>query len=174
MKQNVIIVDIFKSIVEKVQARYGSAVTYMYGPIQEIEANLIEAAMSYGLSGGITTTSYPLIAIIQDFPEDMGVNSGYYTEVNFPIVLIATLTDKNFKTPTRYETTFKPVLYPLYQLFLEEIARDGRIIGNDPNTFEHRKYDRVYYGTQTLGTKVSDYVDAIELNNLKLTVAQSC
>jgi hypothetical protein len=57
---------------------------------------------------------------------------------------------------------------------LEEIARDGRIIGNDPNTFEHRKYDRVYYGTQTLGTKVSDYVDAIELNNLKLTVAQSC
>ena len=174
MKSQVIIVDIFKTIVEKVQARYGSHIEFMYGPVEEIEANLIEIAGAYGLPGGNTDGSYPLIALFQDFPENREGNGGYYADVTLPIVLIATLTDKNYKAPQRYEFSFKPVLYPIYQLLLEEIAKNGSIIVGDPDKIEHTKYDRLYYGRRTLGTAVSDYVDAIELNNLKLTVGQSC
>lgn len=174
MKTPVIIVDIFTDIVQKVQTRYGSHIEFMYGPWEEIEANLIEIASSYGLSGGTTTGAYPLIALVQDFPENREGTGGYYADVTIPIVLIATLTENTYKAPTRYEMTFKPVLYPIYQLLLEEIARNGAIIAGDPDKIEHVKWDRLFYGQKTLGTKLNDYVDAIELNNLKLTVAQSC
>lgn len=174
MKNQVVIVDIFKSIVEKVAIQYNNPIQFMYGPVEEIEANLIELASSYGLEGGSTTTGYPLIALFQDFPENRQGTGGYYADVNIPMLIIATLTNNTFKAPERYETTFKPILYPIYQLLLQEIAKNGSIIVGDPDQIEHVKWDRLYYGRKTFGTALNDYVDAIELNNLKLTVAQSC
>jgi len=171
MKNQVIVVDILQSVVEKVQKRYGSDIQYMYGPVEEIEANLIAIAKNYGLPGGGSKPRYPLIAVFQDFPENREGTGGYYADVTLPIVLIATLTSNTYKAPQRYENSFKPVLYPIYELFLEELARSGSIIGTEQ---AHTKYDRLYYGKRSLGTAVSDYVDAIELNNLKLIVAQSC
>lgn len=174
MKKQVIIVDIFKSVVEKVQARYGSHIEYIYGPWEDIEASLIEIAASYGLEGGSANIGFPLIALVQDFPETREGNGGYYADVNIPLLLIATLTDNAYKAPKRYELSFKPILYPIYQLLLEEIAKNGNFIVGDPDKIDHIKWDRLYYGKKTIGTALNDYIDAIELNNLKLTVAQSC
>ena len=171
MKKQVIVVDILQEIVKKVEARYNSHIQFMYGPVEEIEANLIAITNSFGLPGGSAESGYPLIAVFQDFPENREGNGGYYADVTLPIVLIATLTDKNYKAPQRYENSFKPVLYPIYELFMEELSSNGAIVGTD---HAHTKYDRLYYGKRTLGTAVSSYVDAIELQNLKLTVAQSC
>lgn len=173
-KQPVIIVDILNDVIDRVNAMRVTPVKFMYGPWREIEANLVEIAGAYELLGGNTTGAYPLIAVIQDFPENREGLGGYYADVTLPFVIIATLTDNTYKAPQRYSHTFKPVLYPIYSQFMDALARESRIIGNDPGMFQHTKYDRLYYGKETLGTAVSDYVDAIELNNLKLTVAQSC
>lgn len=174
MKSNTVIVDIFESIVEKVSLAYGSNVRYMYGPELEIEANLIDLTKAKGLPNSNVANKYPLIALIQDFPEKRGDANGYYADVTLPKILIATLTNNTYKAPQRYELNFKPILYPIYKLFLQEMARSGKIIGNDPDSFDHTKFDRLYYGTRTAGSALNDYVDAIEINNLRITVAQSC
>jgi hypothetical protein len=174
MKSNTIIVDIFESVVEKVTAAYGSNVRYMYGPVEEIEANLVNLTRAKGLPNSNVEDKYPLIALFQDFPEKRGDANGYYADVTIPIILIATLTDNKYKAPERYEHSFKPILYPIYKLFLQEMAKSGKIIGNDPDSFDHTKFDRLYYGRKTVGTALNDYVDAIEINNLRITVAQSC
>lgn len=173
-EQPVIIVDILKEVVDRVNTRRISPVKYMYGPWKEIEANLVEIAGAYEIIGGNSTGAYPLIAVVQDFPEVREGGGGYYADVTLPYVLMLTLTDNTIKAPQRYSQTFKPVLYPMYKQFLEALAWHPSIIGGDPGMFSHTKYDRLYYGRETLGTAVSDYVDAIELNNLKLTVAQFC
>jgi hypothetical protein len=67
MKSNTIIVDIFESVVEKVTAAYGSNVRYMYGPVEEIEANLVNLTRAKGLPNSNVEDKYPLIALFQDF-----------------------------------------------------------------------------------------------------------
>lgn len=181
MKQPVILVDIFADIVNKVQTAWRlqtgdptATVNYMYGPVEEIEANLIEIAQAEGLNAYTGPKKYPLIALFQDFPEDRPGPGGYYATVNIPIILIATLSQPQIKAQERYNTTLKPILYPLYGLLLHEIGRSGKLSNTDPSEIPHRKFDRLYYGRKTLGTGVSDYVDAIELQNIRLTVKQFC
>jgi hypothetical protein len=174
MKSNTIVVDIFKDIVEKVSVEYGSNVRFMYGPVEEIEADLVNLTRAQGLPNATGMAKYPLIALFQDFPEKRGDANGYYADVTIPIILIANLTKNTYKAPERYEYNFKPILYPVYKLFLQEMAKSGKIIGNDPDSFDHTKFDRLYYGRKTVGSALNDYVDAIEINNLRITVAQSC
>jgi hypothetical protein len=180
-KQAVILVDILRDVVAATQAAYrvqkgdnNLTVTYMHGPIEEIEANLIEIAGAKGLPGYTGPSKYPLIAVVQDFPEDRPGPGGYYSQTTLPIVIIATLTDNKYKAEKRYTETFVPTLYPLYELFLQSLARDGRLAQNDPTEIPHRKFDRLYYGRAKFGTQLADYVDAIEIQNLRLTVRQFC
>lgn len=181
VKQQIVIVDLLASIVSRVQADYrvlkgnnALTVTYMHGPVEEIEANLVEIAKAQGLPGYTGAKKYPLIAVFQDFPEVHNPAGGYYADVNLPIVLIANLTSNTYKADKRYAENFKPILYPLYELFLQQMAKQPEIVGKDPNLFDHTKFDRLYYGKRSLGTQVSDYVDAIEIQNLKFTVNQNC
>lgn len=180
MKEQVVVVDILGQVVTAVQAAYriykndnALTVNYMYGPVEEIEANLCEMAKAQGLPSYTGPKKYPLIAVFQDFPENDSPG-GYYKDITIPVVLIATLTNNTYKAPKRYQETFKPILYPLYELFLQEMGRNGHIIGKDPDAFTHTKFDRLYYGKRKLGTEVSDYIDGIELQNLKFTVRQGC
>lgn len=181
VKQQVVIVDIFADIVAKVQTAYRLlkadntlTVTYMHGPVEEIEANLVEIAGAQGLPGYTGPKKYPLIAVFQDFPEVHNPAGGYYADVNLPIVIIGNLTSNTYKADKRYTENFKPILYPLYELFLQEMAKQPSIVGKDPDLFGHTKYDRLYYGKRKLGTGVSDYLDVIEIQNLKFTVSQNC
>lgn len=112
---------------------------------------------------------YPLLALFQDFPEDIGT-SGYYCTVRLPKISIATLTQCTDDPVKRYATTFKPILYPIYLEILNQLARHPNIIGNDPRAFVHRKWDRP--GTQPEGQNLNDYVDAIEIEGLQLTFKQ--
>lgn len=180
IKQQVIVVDVFADIVAKVQEGYriykndeDLTITYMYGPVEEIEANLIEIAKSIGLPEYEGPKKYPLIAVFQDFPENISTG-GYHKKVTLPVILIATGSAKDWKAEKRYTQSFKTTLYPIYDLLLQGIADNTQVIGNDPSLFAHTKYDRLYYGKRKLGTGVSDYVDAIELQNLNLTVKRSC
>jgi hypothetical protein len=173
----VVVVDIFADIVAKVAIEAAAngicdSVRYVHGPIEELEAELQAIGMAEGLPDYEGLPKYPLIYLLQDFPEDLEGSGGYYSQVNLPLVVIMTLTSNTYKSAERYNNTFKPVLYPLYALLKKYMARNGSIVGNDPDQFTHRKYDRLFYGRRKFGKTVGDYVDAIELTNLQLTMLQ--
>lgn len=173
----VIVVDIFQDIVAKVAIEAAldgicDSVRYLYGPIEELEAEFQAIGAAQGLPEYEGAAKYPMIYLLQDFPEDLPGEGAYYGDVTLPLLVIMTLTNNTYKSKERYDNTFKPVLYPLYALLKKYMARNGSIVGNDPDMFPHRKYDRLFYGRRKFGKTVSDYVDAIELTNLNLTMLQ--
>jgi hypothetical protein len=114
---------------------------------------------------------YPLVALYQDFGEKRGRNmGGYYAQVVIPRILIACLTTSTDTPDVRYGVTFKPILYPIYYSFVEALANHVSIVENDVDDIMHTKWDRP--GTLPTNESQNEYIDAIEINNLTLTIIQ--
>ena len=177
LPEPVIFVDVFTDVVEKVKTEaiargICSTLRSFHGPVEDLEMELRRISASIGLPDYEGDPGFPCIFLLQDFPEQMGTPDGFYSDPQLPMVAIMTATKQNYSSADRYTYTFRPILYPLYYLFLKHLAQDGRILMKDPDLIVHTKYDRLYYGRRKFGTAVTEYVDAIELNNIKLTTLQ--
>ena len=88
--------------------------------------------------------------------------------------IIAMLTFREFKAAERYAQSFNPFLIPIYELFLNKIAKSGYFRETEPSRIVHTKYDRLYWGRSGLygneGNIFNDYIDCIELTDLTLTL----
>lgn len=171
------IVDIIGEVVEKTSekllSKLGIPILYEYGRSIQILTVLQERNQMPTGVDPMAKQKYPLFALFQDFPEDIG-SGGYYCTVRFPKISIATLTNSTDPAPKRYALTFKPILYPIYYEFLKQCAKHPRIVQTDPGAITARKWDRP--GTQPekgQGGNFNDYIDAIELENLELTFFQN-
>jgi hypothetical protein len=84
-------------------------------------------------------------------------------------IIIATNTKAEITSPTRYNDTFRDVLYPLYDLLIEKIAKYQNFTGIVEGLVPHNKTDRLYWGSQETSKNVfNSYIDAIEISNLNL------
>lgn len=146
----------------------GKHLDYQPGRSTQIQTELqkiVQATVASTKAG-----KYPLVALFQDIPEQRG-GSGYYATVTIPKISIAVLTVQQDPVLKRYDTNFRPTLYPIYYEFLRQLCRHKNIVANDPNAIVHTKYDRP--GHQPAGSNMNDYVDAIEISNLQLTFKQT-
>lgn len=112
---------------------------------------------------------YPLIILRLDTPETIISNMCYYN-LN---VIIVTQTEKQINAEERTEAIFEPILYPLYNLFMQWIVESGEFTWDgDPAMPEHVKIDRPYWGTIAADmndkNEMPDPLDAIEIVNLKI------
>lgn len=164
----IFIVDIIGEIVQAAEATLfatlGKHIHYEYGRSTQILAEMVKLTGSSTLKN----TKYPLIALFQDFPETIGSN-GYYTQVTFPKISIATLTVSTDPPKARYDKNFRTILYPIYLEFIRQIPRHRNIVGNVVD-FPGRKWDRP--GSQPEGSNLNEYLDAIEIEGLQLTFKQ--
>jgi hypothetical protein len=144
---------------------------YMYGHRLEIANRLTEKTKDPVFK----YQKYPLIAL--RLPVTEFVSDGMW---RFTLnIAILTFTDKKYTSDQRYEHVFRPVLYPLYQRFLEEIRNSGLFVWPQDQEFpEHTKIDRLYWGTQySEGNEkniFNDPIDAIEIIDLKLNQVVKC
>jgi len=139
---------------------------YMYGHRLEINNRL--ALMNANPSKA--KKKYPLIALKLDIP---AVVEGDMLKYDLNIAILA-YTDKTYTAEQRMDNVFKPVLFPLYDSFMEKLKRSGHftwdkmLVSRPP----HTKVDRFYYGTlsaeQSVKNVFSDPLDAVELVNLKI------
>jgi len=136
---------------------------YMYGHRLEI-SNRLTAAVNDSVR---KYQKYPLIALKLDIPEPYvdGI-----AELNLNIALLA-YTDKKWSAEQRMVNVFKPVLYPMYYRFLDELCKSGRFFweGKVP---AHTKIDRPYWGIESAEANTKyifdDPLDAIEIVDLKI------
>lgn len=170
MMEQIIIPDIIAAAVTKAAAKSGIDIMFYHGTPEEIEATLIEITNVQTVANGIK--KFPAVFLFHDFPIKRG--GEYYGTVTLPKLVIATNTRPEFKSDKRYTETFKPVLYPIYYALLQAMTNNANIVETDPNNFNHTAIDRMYWGTQTAGTALSDYLDAIEIKDLRLTIQQNC
>ena len=113
---------------------------------------------------------YPLIALIMDFPEQVSDGMAHYT---LHVVLLH-LTNANFTIEDRYEQVFRPVLYPLYLKFMEQLRKVGKFHWTGDQQFPpHTKIDRPYWGkVYDQGNAAyifNDRLDALEITELKIS-----
>lgn len=167
----IVLVDIFEAIVQKVSDKIGY-VAYQHGHLLEIVNNLTEMTQTPDTS----QLKYPLVALLQDFDEEKGKGEGTDSSVKLWLI-IATLTDNSLKAPERYQQSFKPVLYPIYEELLKQIGKSGFFKETNPDLIKHIKTDRLFWGRNGLLGKQSnvfnDFIDCIEIRDLKLSVKQS-
>lgn len=166
MSDALYIVDIIEDVIDEVRSSYtppssfdSESPFYEYGHPLEIVNTLSEKEKN----GTFKFKKYPMIALFQDFREGKGVNQAINasTELN---MVICVNTSKDFKSKERYTNTFKTVLYPLYNLFISKLMDSPYI---QQGVIPHDKYDRPYWGREEKHV-FSDYIDAIEIQNLEL------
>jgi hypothetical protein len=166
--ESVFVVDIFKEVVEKTATELGISINYVPGDAVDIIQNLKDKDSSITLKG----TKYVLFALYTPFPERRGEGgtSSLYADVTIRRIAIATLTNQDDETLVRYENTFKPILYPVYEAFLSNFAKSRYISSKDPNLLTHTKTDMI--GHEPI-TGMNDFVDCIYLDNFQFSVNQT-
>lgn len=165
------IVDIIREVVALTSAMCNEYdIQYIHGHPEEV----IETLKTLSLSNTTSDKKYPLIALFQDFEEVRG-NLNYYSSINLNLI-IAINTRKELKARERYEKNFNKYLLPIYFNFLKCLYNCGYFAIQNLNEIEHTKIDRLFWGRQPLMQNVtfSDYIDAIEIKNLKLKVKYLC
>lgn len=165
-------VDIVKDVTEAVRIRLQrSQLLYIHGFVEEINNSLIE------LSKNNTTDSqrYPAILLIQPFRIQKGAD---YYQLRGGKILIAINTLSKYKAADRYTHNFYPILFPIYNAFLELLVKDSRVAPQDPDQIEHEMIELPFYGVDNGGTAniFSDMIDCIMIDNLsiKLKASQTC
>lgn len=122
-------------------------------------------------------TKYPLIHLVQDVSIERGGDIGFYGLTNLNIIFIHQ-TRQAYKTQEREDKVFKPVLWPIYYEFMEQLKMSAWITNTWQVTgeFRHRVTERGFWGTRQLQASkniLNDYVDAIEVQNLSIKINYS-
>ncbi len=114
---------------------------------------------------------YPLIALFQDFPEEV---TAVGVEVSLSLLII-NITKPGYVASDRYTYNFEPVLYPIVQQLERalQLAKNVEVLSPD-----FGKKDLVYLGKEgtytSEGNTFNDHLDAIEISNLKLRFKTNC
>ena len=143
-------------------------VNYVFGNAQYVRDRLNE--LSKSTHGSVI--KYPLVALFVPISEKRG-DARYRSQMKVKI-LIAVGTRRDWSNEQRARISFANVLRPIYRAFLEALKKDGRLAvaynGTIPHEYsENYSYGR--YGAYTSpGETLPDPIDAIDINNLELTV----
>ena len=179
MKKTFIIVDVFRDIVGKVSDAVLAelqvfdpkitSVRYEHGHPLEI----IETLGQLGAAPSSKFNRYPIVALFQDFPEDVSDVPGIDREITVQMI-IARGTTPTLKASARYDKNFRPVLYPVYFELLKQISKSPAFTVKSETQIKHRKFDRLFWGRDGLygnsKNVFNDWLDCIELKELKLKV----
>lgn len=113
----------------------------------------------------------PMVLLVEDFPISVG-NTGYFGTGTFTILILKN-TEAGLTSSERETRNFIPFLNPIYDELMNQILHSSYFVASYPisHTITDRKFlGRVgLYGNQ--GNIMNDYMDAKEISNLRLIIA---
>lgn len=141
-------------------------INYTFGNAQYVKDKLDELSQASG------SDKFPLIVLFCPFNEQRNMPD-YYSKAKVR-VLIACSSVKDWSNEVRLETSFRNILRPIYNRFIEALKADGRFDFGVKEQVKHEyseNYSYGRYGAYTgTGDAVSEPIDAININNLELIV----
>lgn len=144
---------------------------YMYGHLLEIQQTLIEFNQNCDWF-----KKYPLAWLVEDITQTRG-REGEYDTIPVRLILIMA-TEKEYKSYQRDAKVFKPVLRPMYEAILQAIVDSPYFDNSDIDSLRHTYTERKFWGRETFGgnegNNLTDYVDAIDIQNLELIINTNC
>lgn len=144
-------------------------INYHHGHLLEVKNTFKE----YTTISAVKREQFPAIVLVQDFPEQIEDQTGE-REVTCTLFIV-TDSQQKYTAADRYTNTLKPILYPLYDRFLEQLDNSDYVADTE---FKHTKIDRVFWGRDggegSLSNIFNDFIDAIEISNLKVKILKTC
>lgn len=169
MIEEVFIVDVLKSVVSAMQVANptGGLFTINYEPGRNDQ--ILDHLKSLD-KASLSQYKYPLIAAVMPIQEQYG--SGF-TEVTVPKIVIAYLTkdEKGVEfVLDKYVSNgiFKTILRPCKNELINRIAWSTYTNMGDPDAYEYTY--REIQSQSVIGEGLNDFVDIIEILNLKITI----
>lgn len=158
------VVTIIGEVVTRMQIEY-PGLQYHYGTQKEIIDRFTEMTKK----STIKNVMFPAICLIMPLKETV-TNNGYLRDVSLNL-LILTDSKQGFTTADRYTYSYTPILYPLWEHFIEIAEYHHEI---SPHNMEYERTDQVSWGKYGLdeskAQQFNDYIDAIEIENLKIQI----
>lgn len=120
-----------------------------------------------------------IIWLVMPYLQKRGTTTLYYADTSFSVV-IASATEHKITQQQRDDLTFKPRLLPMYDLFMQEIEREGWLSSYKSGTPEHSMVLRPFWGGGDVNGPGTDNlfkmkVDAISVIDIKMKVnTESC
>lgn len=116
---------------------------------------------------------YPLVAFFLDSTVTRG-EIGLYGEQEINMAIIRMCKDPNQTADERDQFNFIPILTPIYLELLNQIGLSPVFSLQSSETIPHKMTNRYYWGRSGLwGNEkniFNDWVDAIEINNMRLKI----
>lgn len=157
------LVDVLGEVVTAVkQAMNLPNLNYQYGYVTELNETLAQ----WSKTNEWSAKKFPLIWVAQPFTISRGTQ-GFYGNVEGLKIAIITDSNKALKAKDRMDQKFKPILYPIYNSFLEQLSLHPAI-ADDPNR-KHKLIDRYYWGDNQK-SELNDVIDCIILDQLAISI----
>ena len=158
--------EIVRDLVSEVATTYGKEIFYDYGHPIEIINNL--AAKT---NGGKHSDKYPMIALFLDADETENLNN-VKREATINLVIVAE-SNQNFSATERTTEVFNLVLIPIFEALKKNLTFGTVIRANEIDFNFRYSWGKtgVYGNTANI---FNDFVDAIEIKNLKIEILKTC
>jgi len=156
--------DVFSELITAIKLRYvsdGPTISYEYGTEAEFIAQCV-------IKDNNQLDKYPLVWLVWDPKENQQVYTDPCIYSIVPRVFICSLTNQDDTTVQKYEHTLKAVLYPIFDLLVDEMAYHANI-ELDPN-FKYTVNDHPYWTNAT--DQFPDFLSAIEIKFENLLIIQ--
>jgi hypothetical protein len=143
-------------------------------------ADIVQKIQSYSNSEENRYKKYPLIGLFLDFKQTRGSNIQVDTSCSLNLFICVGTTNK--LTPQqRTDQSFVPLIQPIYNEFLNQLAKHGNVITPELRRFRHDYVERYQWGKGGLeyynnGQKniFNDFIDAAEITGLEVDFKQTC
>lgn len=164
--------DDIGTVVSQLREEVDGPPYYMYGHRKEIN-NRLKAKLDDKI---YKYQRYPLIALVFDFPEELGSGLIQYPDLN---IIIVDFTEPTYNTDERFVKVIKPVLVPIYEQFIKQLKKSGLFMWPGAQAEpKHIRIFRPFWGTGTLEGNdkyiFDDPLDAIEIQKLKINSTNKC
>lgn len=157
--------EIFRDIVRDTSKEYGKNVSYMFGDWEYIAGELTKWSESQKTS----KLKFPIICLYSPYMEDR-TKKDPEALLNF---LILVNTSKEYTNEDREKISFEKVLRPIYNLFIKKIGSCSLLKNNYNDIIPHQYTENYRYGRKGVeanGVPFKDFIDAIEIKNLSITI----
>lgn len=136
----------------------------------------LELTKRVAIKNQIDAEKYPLIWLVWEAAESQQEWANEVTYTVQPRLFICASTSMDYSSMERYTTNFQGILYPIWQLFLDELKYNTFTSSN--NQFQFRIADHLLWG-ESLGFQKTqnvlfDTLDAIEIKFTNLEINKNC
>jgi len=169
--QELILTDEMQLIADAVKAELGLPVlNYQYGYVEELN----ETLQQWERDPVQQPLKFPLIWFAEPFTVNHDNPQLPYGEADFELFII-NKSDQNWKASDRMANNYKPVIYPIYESWKNQIVLSSAFNAMSTDFIKHKYTNRYYFG-ENKKSVLNDVVDCMRISvyRLPLSMKKNC